>query len=97
MPFPYWNAQIWIPTEKGLILISTQLLIFSNLVLLIIKLRSKDNFNLIVDLKLIINLNLIINYQVNRRGFEGVLLGVCSSVDVTQSEGDLPDFNQSEH
>ena len=32
-----------------------------------------------------------------RRGFEGVLLGVCSSVDVTQSEGDLPDFNQSEH
>ena len=33
----------------------------------------------------------------NRRGFEGVLLGVCSSVDVTQSEGDLPDFNQSEH
>ena len=33
----------------------------------------------------------------DRRGFEGVLLGVCSSVDVTQSEGDLPDFNQSEH
>ena len=33
----------------------------------------------------------------NRRGFEGVFMGVCSSVDVTQSEGDLPDFNQSEH
>ena len=33
----------------------------------------------------------------DRRGFEGILLGVCSSVDVTQSEGDLPDFNQSEH
>ena len=32
-----------------------------------------------------------------RRGFEGVFMGVCSSVDVTQSEGDLPDFNQSEH
>ena len=24
-------------------------------------------------------------------------MDVCSSVDVTQSEGDLPDFNQSEH
>ena len=35
--------------------------------------------------------------KICRRGFEGVLLGVCSSVDVTQSEGDLPDFNQSEH
>ena len=33
----------------------------------------------------------------HRRGFEGVFMGVCSSVDVTQSEGDLPDFNQSEH
>ena len=33
----------------------------------------------------------------NRRGFEGVFMGVCSSVDVAQSEGDLPDFNQSEH
>ena len=33
----------------------------------------------------------------HRRGFEGVLLGVCSSVDVTQLEGDLSDFNQSEH
>jgi len=32
-----------------------------------------------------------------RRGFEGVSLGVCSSVDATQSEGDPPDPNQSEH
>ena len=36
-------------------------------------------------------------YSAVRRGFEGVLLGVYTSVDVTQSEGDLPDFNQSEH
>ena len=28
-----------------------------------------------------------------RRGFEGVFMGVCSSLDVTQSESDLPDFN----
>ena len=33
----------------------------------------------------------------DRRRFEGVFMGVCSSVDVTQSEADLPDFNQSEH
>ena len=32
-----------------------------------------------------------------RRGFEGVFMDVCSSVDVTQSDGDLSDFNQSEH
>ena len=32
-----------------------------------------------------------------RRGFEGVFMDGCSSVDVTQSEGDLPDFNQSEY
>ena len=37
------------------------------------------------------------NSILNRSGFEGVFMGVCSSVDVTQSEGDLPDFNQSEH
>ena len=35
------------------------------------------------------------NRLVSRRGFEGVLLGVCSSVDVTQSEGDLPDFTRN--
>ena len=39
----------------------------------------------------------ILIFDPDRRGFEGVLLGVCSSVDVTQSDGDLPDFNQSEH
>ena len=45
------------------------------------------------------NNNNFVNYnkKMNRRGFEGVFMGVCSSVDVTQSEGDLPDFNQSEH
>ena len=37
------------------------------------------------------------SWRGDRRGFEGVFMGVCSSVDVTQSEGDLPDFNQSEH
>ena len=35
--------------------------------------------------------------QATRRGCEGEFMGVCSSVDVTQSEGDLPDFNLSEH
>ena len=33
----------------------------------------------------------------SRRGFEAVFMDGHSSVDVTQSEGDLPDFNQSEH
>ena len=33
----------------------------------------------------------------NRNGFEGVFMDGRSSVDVTQSECDLPDFNQSEH
>ena len=33
----------------------------------------------------------------NRNGFEGVFMDGRSSVDVAQSEGDLPDFNQSEH
>ena len=42
-----------------------------------------------------VDLNIV--FDKYRIGFEGVLLGVCSSVDVTQSEGDLPDFNQSEH
>ena len=33
----------------------------------------------------------------HRRGFEGAFMYGFSSVDVTQSEGDMPDFNQSEH
>ena len=33
----------------------------------------------------------------NKNGFEGVFMDGRSSADVTQSECDLPDFNQSEH
>ena len=33
----------------------------------------------------------------NRRRCEGEFMDGRSRMDVTQSEGDLPDFNQSEH
>ena len=34
---------------------------------------------------------------IGRRYCEGEIMDVCSRMDVNQLEGDLPDFNQSEH
>ena len=34
---------------------------------------------------------------ITRRLSMGVVLDVCSRMDVTQSEGELPDSNHSEH
>ena len=37
------------------------------------------------------------SYSRNRRNCQGEFMDGHCSVDVTQSESDLPDFNQSEH
>ena len=41
--------------------------------------------------------SLLIKNVIDRRGCEGEFMDGFSRMDLTQSEGDLPDFNQSEN